>query len=230
MLCLRVLRAQFLSKLFIWLPLIILIPPSSFSTPNFEKFSSIVSSQYGVSTNLLASQFVTLISSLTNADTGTKINEINDFFNSNIKFTDDIILWGEEDYWASPLETIAKGAGDCEDFTIAKFVALRLLEIPLDKLRLTYVKVKIGGPTSNISMPHMVLSYYDSPSSIPLILDNLSPVVKSANQRPDLTPVFGFNSEKLWVGGTNNASGYDPKSRISRWQKTLVKIHNEGLD
>lgn len=188
------------------------------------------SSQYGNRASIVAAEFIRLITNLKDSDTQTKLSAVNSFFNDNIQFKDDIALWGQDDYWASPLETIGKGAGDCEDFTIAKFVALRLLDIPLDKLRLTYVKAKIGGASSGLAQAHMVLSYYETPAATPLILDNLYPKIKPANQRPDLTPVFGFNSDRLWVGGSKQATSHDPKSRISRWQQTLAKIHDEGLD
>ncbi|WP_269620262.1 transglutaminase-like cysteine peptidase [Zhongshania sp. BJYM1] len=230
MFCIRIYRTHRISRILLWLLLAALTSLNVFGIANFEQFERLASSQYGANANSLAVEFTRLLVNLSDADTDTKLKMVNDFFNDNIQFRDDISLWGENDYWASPLETIGKGAGDCEDFTIAKFVALRLLGIPLDKLRLTYVKARIGAASSKISQAHMVLSYYESPAATPLILDNLYPNIRPASQRPDLTPVFGFNSERLWVGNAAQASSYDPKSRLSRWQKTLAKIHDEGLD
>lgn len=52
------------------------------------------------------------------------LEETNRFFNRQI-FIDDIKLWGQNDYWASPAEFLAVGGGDCEDFSIAKYFTLR---------------------------------------------------------------------------------------------------------
>ncbi|MDT8311168.1 MAG: transglutaminase-like cysteine peptidase, partial [Methylophaga sp.] len=69
-----------------------------------------------------------------------KLEAVNRFFNSNVLFIDDIKLWEQEDYWATPAEMLAIGAGDCEDFSIAKYFTLKDLGVDEDKLRLTYVK------------------------------------------------------------------------------------------
>ncbi|MDM8349520.1 transglutaminase-like cysteine peptidase [Pseudomonas sp. sp1636] len=49
-------------------------------------------------------------------------------------------MWGERDYWATPIEALVKGAADCEDYSLAKYFSLRQLGVPTGKLRLTYVK------------------------------------------------------------------------------------------
>jgi len=49
---------------------------------------------------------------------------VNSFFNRLIVFADDATVWGQPDFWASPLETLDKGQGDCEDFAIAKYFTL----------------------------------------------------------------------------------------------------------
>ena len=48
-----------------------------------------------------------------------RLTRVNDFFNRRIRFDDDSAVWKQADYWATPLETLAAGAGDCEDFAIA---------------------------------------------------------------------------------------------------------------
>ena len=163
------------------------------------------------------------------ADTDTKLRQINDFFNQRIAFKDDEEVWGEKDYWASPLETLAKGAGDCEDFVIAKFATLRLLDIPSEELRLSYVRLRLGGPGSSLAQAHMVLSYYDRPTAVPQLLDNIVREIRPASLRPDLTPLFSFNDKTLWVGEGGGASDYDPRQRMSRWENVLAKIRGDGL-
>ncbi len=158
-----------------------------------------------------------------------KLKRINSFFNDKITFDDDLAIWGEPDYWATPLESIGKRRGDCEDYSIAKYVFLRELGIPNEKLKLTYVRAQIGGPHSNIFQAHMVLSYYETPFSEPLILDNLISDVRVASRRIDLTPIFSFNSEGLWTGAANTAKGTS-LNNLSRWRNVLVRIQQDGIE
>ena len=58
-----------------------------------------------------------------------QLQRVNEFFNRRIRFAEDIEVWGQADYWATPLETMGRGAGDCEDFVFAKYFALRELGV-----------------------------------------------------------------------------------------------------
>jgi predicted transglutaminase-like cysteine proteinase len=144
-------------------------------------------------------------------DIDTKLQEVNDFFNQLI-FIDDIKLWGKEDFWATPLEFLGVGAGDCEDFSIAKYFSLRELGVADNKLRLVYVKAL------ELNQFHMVVAYYPTPSSVPLLLDNLDGDIKPATKRPDLLPIYSFNASKLWLmkqKGQGQLAG--KASRLSLW-------------
>jgi len=157
-----------------------------------------------------------------------KTKAVNDFFNKNIHFEDDIIHWKASDYWATPLETLGSGAGDCEDYTIAKYFSLIRLGISVEHLRLIYVKAQIGGATSKVFQAHMVLGYYEQPDSIPLILDSLVSQIETADKRTDLHPVFSFNSDGLWVGNQAQPQ-IDPTARLSRWRDVLERMKQEGF-
>ena len=143
-----------------------------------------------------------------------QLERTNTFFNRRLRFEDDLEIWKIKDYWATPIESLSRRAGDCEDFAIAKYVTLRLLGIPDDKLRLIYVRAQIGGSSSRVSQAHMVLGYFETPTADPLVLDNLTGEVRPATRRPDLTPVFSFNSAGLWVAGANTSTA-DPTTRLS---------------
>lgn len=160
-------------------------------------------------------------------DETTRIQTINQFFNRRVAFRDDIEAWGQNDYWASPLEMLDKGQADCEDYAIAKYFSLLALGMPTAKLRLVYVRAQIGGP-QGVMQAHMVLAYYAAPGAEPMILDNLITEVRPASRRPDLVPVFSFNSEGLWQGVGPQAAG-DPSARLSRWREVLVKARAEGF-
>ncbi|MDN3922837.1 transglutaminase-like cysteine peptidase [Roseateles violae] len=157
-------------------------------------------------------------------DEPRKLAQINDFFNRRIAFAEDSEVWGRVDYWASPLESLAKGRGDCEDYAIAKYFSLVAAGMPVAKLRMVYVRALLDGR----SVAHMVLAYYAQPGAEPLILDNLVPELRPASRRADLQPVFSFNSEGLWDGVGISSKG-DPLQRLSLWRDLLAKVRAEGF-
>lgn len=154
-----------------------------------------------------------------------QIAAINGFVNRRIEYREDMEVWGQVDYWASPLESLEKGQGDCEDFAIAKYFGLTALGVPHRKLRLVYVRAAMGGPP----VPHMVLAYYPTPDADPLVLDSLVPDVRPASQRTDLTPVFSFNAEGIWEGVSLSTVRGNPAERLSRWGDVLRKARAEGF-
>lgn len=133
-----------------------------------------------------------------NSDLRTKLEKINDFFN-DIKYASDQTVYGTSDYWANPYEFLAKDKGDCEDYAIAKYLALEYLGVPTSKMFLSYVRVKSSNEA------HMVLTYFETPSSEPLVLDNLRKTIQPASKRDDLIPVFNFNPNIL-KGEKNSCS------------------------
>jgi predicted transglutaminase-like cysteine proteinase len=154
-----------------------------------------------------------------------RLPAVNDFFNRRIVFVDDLDLWGQADYWASPLEMLGRGRGDCEDFAIGKYFALLAAGVPVHKMRLVYVRATVAGQV----IPHLVLAYYASPTADPLVLDNLTPELRTASQRPDLVPVLSFNGQGLW-DGANGPSAGDPLVRLSKWRDVVAKARAEGFD
>lgn len=152
------------------------------------------------------------------SDTG-KLKAVNNFFNRQYLFVDDIKNWNKNDYWATPMEATIKGAADCEDYSIAKYFTLRRLGIPSSKLRITYVKAL------KYNQAHMVLTYYTTPTSDPLVLDNLIPEIRPASRRRDLLPVYAFNAEGLYLPGRKSGDS----KKLSRWQDVLKKMRDEGF-
>ncbi|WP_256665226.1 transglutaminase-like cysteine peptidase [Pseudomonas sp. SLFW] len=156
------------------------------------------------------------------------LQRVNLFFNRELHYVEDIDLWGVDDYWATPVEALWKGAGDCEDFAIAKYFSLRQWGMPADKLLITYVKVL------NPERPHMVLTYYPDGDGEPIVLDSLTDSLEPADARKDLLPVYAFNGEGVWLPdatdatiGSNSIAG-DIK-QLSRWQDVLNKMKAEGF-
>ncbi len=155
-----------------------------------------------------------------------RVVTVNGFVNQQLVFTPDAQAWGQDDYWASPLQTLGMGRGDCEDYVIAKYAMLLALQMPLDRLRLVYVRAHQSAQAPAVA--HMVLAYTPVPGGEPLILDNLRPDVLPASQRPDLTPVFSFNSAGLWQGMGGAPAG-DPMARLSRWRDVWQRTRQEGF-
>lgn len=140
-----------------------------------------------------------------------KLKNVNRFFNQ-LRFTDDIKLWGVSNYWATPIEFLGVNAGDCEDFAIAKYFTLLELGIPDKKMRITMVKAV------KLNQYHMVVAYYKTPAAIPLILDNIDGRIKPATQRNDLIPVYSFNGKQLWLNKKRGQGVLAGKStRLKRW-------------
>ncbi|MEP7100200.1 MAG: transglutaminase-like cysteine peptidase [Burkholderiales bacterium] len=168
-----------------------------------------------------------VLGSLAGQDESAKLVAINQFFNRRIVFVSDMEVWGQLDYWASPLEMLGKGRGDCEDYVIGKYFSLLVAGVPVAKMRLVYVRATIGGPGGEV-VAHMVLAYYATPGAEPLILDNLIGEMRPASRRPDLEPVFSFNGEGLWQGVGAQTAG-DPQARLSRWREVMAKARAEGF-
>ncbi len=163
-----------------------------------------------------------LIRASENLPENEKLATVNRFFNRQFRFSDDSRNWRQNDYWATPVEALIKGAGDCEDYSIAKYFTLRRLGVPSEKLRITYVKAL------QYNQAHMVLTYYSSPSAEPLVLDNLIGEIRPASKRKDLLPVYAFNAEGLYLPGQTGRKS-DTK-KLSRWQDLLKKMRAEGFD
>ncbi|MEW5965936.1 MAG: transglutaminase-like cysteine peptidase [Pseudomonadota bacterium] len=196
---------------------------------DFDRMLLLAGQRYGEAGAGSVRAWRELMTQAANQPDAARLRLVNDFFNRRVRFVDDIDIWAQSDYWATPLETLGRGAGDCEDFAIAKYVTLKLLGMPSDKLRLTYVRARIGGPQSTLVQAHMVLSYYPAPNDEPLVLDNLISDIRPASRRPDLTTVFGFNTEGLWVGG-GAPRATSSAQRLSKWQSVLVRMREEGID
>ncbi len=169
-----------------------------------------------------------LLQRVSSLDTDEKLRHVNAFVHDTLAYQLDRTLWNQEDYWATPLETLAKGRGDCEDYVIIQYVSLLNAGISDDKLRLIYVRARIGGPTSPVTQPHMVLGYYPEPGAEPMLLDSLIEDILPASERTDLTPVFSFNSSELWAGG-GNASAGSSTARLSPWRNVLDRMRSEGV-
>ena len=152
------------------------------------------------------------------------LTRINDYFNSEVKFISDQQHWQQEDYWATPLESLGTKGGDCEDFVVAKYFSLIQAGIDQNKLRITYVK------SLKLNQAHMVLAYYAKPKSEPLILDNLIPQIRKASKRRDLAPVYSFNGAGMWLERmSGNSIRVGDANGLDMWTDVLQRMNEQGL-
>jgi len=196
---------------------------SVFSVPAQLDFSAEllvkIQTKYGQEAHSRVEQWQRLMSEAKQLSEKEKLIQVNDFFNRNIEFADDIYLWDVNDYWATPLEALIKGAGDCEDYSIAKYFTLKELGISEDKMRITYVKAL------KLNQAHMVLTYFATPRAVPLVLDNLIAKIKPATQRTDLLPVYSFNGSGLWLAKTRGSGKKVGEStRLNMWTELKERM------
>ena len=159
-----------------------------------------------------------MLQSIQNDTETNKLKVVNDFFNK-IKYVPDKRVWKTKDYWASPFEFLGVGAGDCEDYAIAKYFALRVVGISDKKLKITYVKLKHNGTA------HMVLNYYNKPSSKPIVLDNMSKMAKFDIVTSKFNPIYSFNSSGVWLveNKTKNLI-LQGNNKLKKWKSIISKI------
>lgn len=177
---------------------------------------------YGSSAGNRLKDWRALILQNTNKTINEKLELVNHFFNK-LEFLSDQEHWNKKDYWATPIEFLATEGGDCEDFAIAKYFTLRELDVPIERMRITYVKAL------TLNQAHMVLAYYEQPDAEPLLLDNIDEEVKPASQRKDLIPVYSFNGDNLWLSKELNGRGrlVGKSQRIGMWRKLLSRFQKE---
>ena len=187
-----------------------------------QKKLNSIASKYGEKAKKRAIIWDKTMQSVKGKDTLHKLKAVNDFWNK-IRYRRDKAHWGKRDYWAAPFEFLGTGAGDCEDYAIAKYFSLRKLGIPEKKLRITYVKFL--RKRTKFEEAHMVLTYYHKPGATPIVLDNINKKLKLASKRKDLRPVYSFNASGLWQaknkGRTSLRVG---KNNLRNWKSLMNRI------
>lgn len=177
--------------------------------------------RYGTSAKSRILGWQDLIARNQGLDEQSQLELVNDFFNQ-VRYSTDDEIWGKTDYWATPVEMLSINAADCEDYSIAKYFTLRKMGMPIEKLRITYVK------SLELNQAHMVLAYYERPDAEPLVLDNLTDRIEVASQRQDLVPVYSFNGDGLWLAKSRGRGRrVGDSGRISLWQDLIAKMASE---
>jgi len=146
------------------------------------------------------------------------LRSVNAFFN-RVKYVEDTVHWGQDDYWASPAEMVSSAGADCEDYAIAKYYLLKELGVPISKLRITYVKAL------KLKQAHMVLAYYPKLGEEPLILDNLEQTIRPASERDDLDPAYAFNDDEVELTKTGQKT---VPAQIRAWASLQARLRTQS--
>lgn len=147
-----------------------------------------------------------------------QLEGVNDLFNA-VGYSSDMKLYGKSDHWATPWEFLGKDQGDCEDYVIAKYFALKHLGVPSKKLYFSYVR------STRFKEPHMVLTYFETPDAVPLVLDNINFRVFPATKRKDLIPIYNFNADILQAAKEKKKL---PKTH-KKWDRLIENIQRNRL-
>ena len=152
-----------------------------------------------------------------------KLDKVNKFYNA-VRYMSDLKVYKKKDYWATPWEFLGKDKGDCEDYSISKYFALIYLGVDPKKLFFTYAR------STQFKAAHMVLTYFETPRSEPLILDNNNHKVLPASKRKDLTPVYNFNGNSLYKAGKKgNGKKVKSKKAHKKWDQLLKNMKRQKI-
>jgi predicted transglutaminase-like cysteine proteinase len=134
-----------------------------------------------------ALRFLAIVDDARSREGRARLGEINRAINLSIRPMSDETQYGELDVWSSPLVTFAHGAGDCEDYAIAKFVALRMAGISPDDLRIVIMRDTVHGEDHAVAAARLDGDW--------LMLDNRRmAMVADANVR-NYRPLFVINQD-----------------------------------
>ena len=179
-----------------------------------------IENKFGIQGKNRVEEWDAMLESSKEETTLNKIKNVTDFFNK-ITYKTDLSHWRQKDYWATPFEFMGSGAGDCEDYAIAKYFSLIKLGIPDEKLRITYVSYKKAN--SKFEQAHMVLTYYHKTGVEPVVLDNIDKTLQVASKRTDLKPVYSFNASGLWQAKTKGEARVG-NNELKSWKDLMSRF------
>lgn len=134
-----------------------------------------------------ARQFLAIVDDARKREGRARIEVVNRSINATIRYMSDIAQHGVVDVWSAPLASLASGHGDCEDYAIAKYVALRDAGVATNDLRLLLVRDRVAR------QDHAVVAVRSDGQW--LVLDNRHLMVSEAAELPQFVPLFALGHE-----------------------------------
>jgi len=130
-----------------------------------------------------------LIERLRGQERMVQLRTLNQALNKK-RYVDDLTNWNKPDYWETPFQFLRRG-GDCEDYAIAKYLALAELGVPTDDMRIAIVQ------DQNLGIAHAILVVTVDGKS--WVLDNQISKVVPATSIRHYRPVYSVNEKGWWL-------------------------------
>jgi predicted transglutaminase-like cysteine proteinase len=154
-----------------------------------------------------AARFAAIVKEAREHEGRVRLNFVNQRVNNAIRYTSDMTQWGTPDEWSAPLAagkgSFDTGLGDCEDYAIAKYVALRAAGIPAKQLRVLLVRDNIAR------LDHAVLAANDDGHWY--VLDNRWTAAVEDNDVRRFTPLFALDDQGVKLLAVPYASRIEPR-------------------
>ncbi|HPF78065.1 MAG TPA: transglutaminase-like cysteine peptidase [Alphaproteobacteria bacterium] len=155
-------------------------------TTMFERFNASLNSSSG---SAEITKFQRDLQELKGMPLNKMVVRVNDMMNAK-RYVTDQANYGQTDYWATPVEFLKRG-GDCEDYAIAKYTALKALGVPENRLRIAIVQ------DLQKNVPHAILIVYTDQGA--MVLDNQMKAPVSVDRVTHYKPIFSINQEAWWL-------------------------------
>jgi predicted transglutaminase-like cysteine proteinase len=156
-----------------------------------------------------ALRFLDIVDIARRRDGRARFGEINRAINLSIRATDDLAQHGQPDVWSSPLATFEAGRGDCEDYAIAKFAALRHAGIAPDDLRIVIMHDTVRDQYHAVAAARLDGRW--------LLLDNRRMAMILDGDIRNLRPTFviGQHGVMRYIDSALLASAWEPDTLAS---------------
>ena len=176
-------------------------------------------------------QIVSYINSLPETHRAGHVNMVLNGY----RYAADTATSGNEDLWDTPLEFIARGAGDCEDFAIAKYFMLLEAGTPPELVRLAFVfytgdDKNLAAPANRPKRTHVVVLHYAHVGDRdPQVLDAVARIVP-LSERDDLHLVFEFAADGTSTSAVSESmvSSRAIGKMMTRWTAVLERMSRDG--
>ena len=155
-------------------------------TSMFDRFDAALNTSDG---QAAMTNFKSQIEFLRGLPMAQMVSGVNDVVN-RIPYVGDSANYGQSDKWATPVEFLKNG-GDCEDFAITKYVALRALGVPEERMRILILQ------DMQKNIPHAILIVYTDAGAV--LLDNQIKTVTSVEKVSHYKPIFSINRDSWWL-------------------------------
>jgi predicted transglutaminase-like cysteine proteinase len=160
-----------------------------------------------------AAQFSAIVNDAREQKGRAKLELVNQRVNAGIRYKNDVAQWNVPDLWSAPLDASNTGSfntgyGDCEDYAIAKYVALRAAGVPARQLRVLLVHDQIAR------MDHAVLAALDEGRWF--ILDNRWTHLVEDSQAKQFVPLFALDEQGVKLLAVPYAAKHVPQSEPAK--------------